>query len=199
MTTPWKIEPIWAGETVAVLAAGPSMNQELADSVRQHKCIALNHTVKLAPWADMFLALDPGPTFCAELPDFSGMRICGIADPNTDALYAGMFYERVTIGSSNVIEIRNNGLAAIRIAAATGAKKILLCGFDPSIRGYWTGELSQLEKEYLDSVVGEPYPGLTAGLEAIIAELRAHGIEIDRHALPVTQTVPVAKAKRSNV
>lgn len=199
MTKPFNLAGQWAGETVAVLAAGPSMSQALADSMRQHRCIALNHTVSLAPWADMFLALDPGPTFCAQMPDFPGIRICGIDDPHTDALYAGMLYERVTLGQGHTVEIRNNGLAAIRVAARMGAARILLCGFDPAERGYWTGTLSQMERDYLDSVSGEPYPGLTAGLAAISAELRASGIAVERHDLPVQAPdvpEPVAMAKR---
>lgn len=196
MTTPWKIEPIWAGMTVAVLAAGPSMNQSVADAMQQHKRIALKNTIELAPTADMLLSLDPGAQYFVAPAEFSGLRVCGIDDPDTDALYAGMFYERVTISEGNTVETRNNGLAAIRIAALAGAKKIILCGFDPAEAGYWHGRLSAEAQEYLDAVVGEPYPGLTNGLAAIIAELRAQGIEVEHYTAPDAAAAPVEPTKR---
>ena len=188
MTTPYKLDPIWAGCTVAVLGGGPSMSQAVADHVRAqgHKCIALNHTLAVAPWADMLVALDPGPTFCAACDDFPGLRVCGVDDPDTDALYCGPWWETVIISPSETISIRNNGLAAIRIAAKLGAAKVLLCGFDPAYRGYHTGKLSALEDATLQPFgAGEPYRGLTQGLAALVDELRAQGIEVEFYSVPV--------------
>jgi hypothetical protein len=196
MTTSFNLDQAWSGQTVAILAAGPSMSQAVADAMRQHRCIALNHTVALAPWADLFLALDPGVTFLAQAPDFAGIKVCGINDPDTDALYAGLMYERVDIGPAHQVEIRNNGLAAIRIAVRMGAAKIILCGFDPQEYGYYTGELSELEQAYMSTVEGETYPGLTAGLQAITAELQAAGIVVERY-MP-EQAEPPKAEKRKN-
>jgi hypothetical protein len=39
MTTTWKIPPDWQGQTVAVLASGPNMSQEVADALREHRRI----------------------------------------------------------------------------------------------------------------------------------------------------------------
>jgi len=156
---------MWKGATVAILGAGPDMTKELAESARGHKTIAVNRAVKFAPWADMFVALDPRHPFYADPGDFKGLRICGV-ECELDALYPGMLYETVTIGPGHTIEIRNNALAAIRIAERAGAAKILLLGFDPE------------RYEEIHKATG--FYGLVQGLDQITAELRAKGIEIER-------------------
>jgi len=173
MTTRWVIPRMWEGETVAVLGAGPDMTAELAQSARGYKTIAVNRAVKFAPWADAFVALDPRHPFWKDMEDFRGLKICGV-ECEYDALYPGMMYETVTIGPGHVIEIRNNALAAIRIAALAGAAKILLLGFDPE------------RYEAIHAHTG--FFGLVQGLEQIVAELRGKGIEIERvdSAAPAT-------------
>lgn len=168
MTTPWTIPAdLWAGETVAILGAGPDMTAELAEQARGHKTIAVNRAVKYAPWADMFVALDPHHPFWEEADriGFSGMRVCGV-ECDIDALYAGMFYENVAMDAGHVIQIRNNALAAIRIAYRAGAKKIILLGFDP--------------ERYEEIHAHTGFHGLKQGLEQIIAEIRAAGVEVER-------------------
>jgi hypothetical protein len=170
MTTRWEIPAdLWAGETVAVLATGPSMDQALADSVREHKRIAVRRAFRFAPDADMLVALD-GPSgslddaFWEDARDFAGLRVCGVESDDIDAKYVGLLYETVVIGEGHTISIRNNGLAAIRIAERAGAAKILLLGFEP--------------ERYEE--VHAPWFGLAKGLEQITAELRAKGIEVKR-------------------
>ena len=93
MTTPWTITPEWAGETVAILGAGPDMTAELAETARGYKTIAVNRAVKFAPWADMFVALDPHHPFWEEAENvgFKCIRVCGI-ECDIDARYPGMMY-----------------------------------------------------------------------------------------------------------
>lgn len=166
MTTPWIIPAdLWAGATVAILGAGPDMTAELAETARGHKTIAVNRAVQFAPWADMFVALDPHHPFWEAAADFAGLKVCGVVC-DLDALYPGMMYERVSIDEGHTIEIRNNALAAIRIAALAGAQKIILLGFDP--------------ERYEEIHAHTGFRGLVQGLEQIVAELRAQGIEIER-------------------
>jgi|SRR3990167_3139826 len=168
MTTPWTIPAdMWAGETIAILGAGPDMTEELAETARGHKTIAVNRAVKFAPWADTFVALDPHHPFWEEADrlEFRGLRICGV-ECDIDALYAGMFYETVSMGDGHTIEIRNNALAAIRIAALAGASKIILLGFDPE-------RYEEVHRE-------TGFVGLVQGLDQITAELQAKGIVIER-------------------
>lgn len=156
---------LFAGEVVAVLA--PGVTQEQADSVRQYKRIAIRRAFQVAPDADMLVALDGSvnsldDAFWSDTKDFPGVKISGTESDDIDALYCGLHYESVVLGEGHTISIRNNGLAAIRIAARAGAKKILLLGFDA---------------EQYESVHG--FVGLVQGLKQLTAELRASGIEVE--------------------
>lgn len=168
MTKPWTIPAdLWAGETVAILGAGPDMTEALAATAKGFKTVAVNRAVKFAPWADMFVALDPHHPFWEEADNvgFTGLRVCGV-ECDLDALYAGMWYENVTMPDGEQLQVRNNALAAIRIASKTGAKKLLLLGFDP--------------ERYEEVHAHTGFRGLKQGLEQIIAELQAQGIEVER-------------------
>lgn len=168
MTTPFTITRFWEGETVAILGAGPDMTAELAKTAKGYKTIAVNRAVKFAPWADMFVALDPHHPFWEEADKlgFKGMRILGVEHPDYDALYPGMMYETVRMSPVETIQIRNNALAAIRIAYMAGANKIILLGFDP--------------ERYEEIHAHTGFRGLKEGLEQITAELRANGIAVER-------------------
>lgn len=176
MTTPWNPVGLWKGETVAILGAGPDMTAELAQTAKGYKTIAVNRAVKFAPWADMFVALDPHHPFWEEAENvgFTGIRVCGVKC-DLDAMYAGMFYERV--GGT---EIRNNALAAIRIAFLAGASKIILLGFDP--------------ERYEEIHAHTGFRGLVAGLAQITTELERAGVTVERIDSPVQK--PGTRAPR---
>jgi hypothetical protein len=182
MTTQWTIPQMWAGQTVAALASGASLTQEAADSVKHLPRIAVRRAFRLAPDADMLIALDgpPNHDFWDESRDFAGIRICGVECDGLDARYVNIPHERVALGPSHVIEIRNNGLAAIRVAAMAGAAKIVLIGFDPAPYAHF---YDCVDPDW------DQYPGLAAGLAQLIAELGAQGIAVERY-------VPPAPAKR---
>ena len=165
MTTQWQIEPIWQGQIVAILGNSPAMTKQLSDSLRMHKRIAVNQAVMYAMDADMFVALDPHHPFWERAKDFKGMRVCGV-ECDLDALYAGMFYETVNLPSGAVIEIRNNFLAAIRIAVRMGVTKIILAGLDADL---------------YDKVHAHTgFEGFAEGLGKVLAEVQAQGVQIER-------------------
>lgn len=168
MTTKTNLTGIWQDKTVAILGAGPDMSEELALTAKGHKTIAVNRAVKFAPWADMFVALDPHHPFWEEADKlgFQGIRVLGVEHDDYDAVYMGMLYEKVHISPGHIIEIRNNALAAIRIALMAGAKKIILLGFDP--------------ERYEEVHAHTGFFGLKQGLEQIIAEARSKGVEVER-------------------
>lgn len=165
MTKAWDLGKIWEGETVAILGAGPDMTKDLAERAREYKTIAVNQAVKFAPNADMFVALDPHHPFWEAAKKFKGYKVCGV-QCDYDAYYFGMLYETVRITPHLVIDIRNNALAAIRIAANLGAKKIILLGFDP--------------ERYEEVHAHTGFYGLKQGLIQIANELTAKGIEVER-------------------
>lgn len=181
MTTKWKPDGLFAGKTVAVLASGPSLTQELADAVRHLPRICARWAIKRAPDADMVIAIDPPPNegfWPYALENFKGLKI---TSGEMDTLPAEVMsywhrWEMVTISEvpSHVIEFRNNGMSAIHIAEQGGAAKILKLGFDP-----------QDPRHFYDDVVGYPdihdnewYWGLQKGLEQLDKKLRANGIEV---------------------
>lgn len=171
MTTPLNITPIWQGQTVAVLASGKSLTQELADSVKHLPRIAVRRAFRLAPDADFVLALDGPPNFgfWDESAACTGTRVCG-AECDLHVAYLNIPHERVTLAPGNVIEIRNNGLAAIRLAVMLGASRILLLGFDPEPFEHFYPDV---DRDW------DRYPGLSIGLAALIAELSAQGIDVE--------------------
>jgi len=176
MTTPLKISPIWQGQTVAVLASGRSLTQELAESVKHLPRIAVRRAFRLALDADYVLSLDGPPNFgfWDESAVCTGTRVCGV-ECDLDAAYLNIAHETVTLAPGHVVQIRNNGLAAIRLAAMFGAAKILLLGFDPE----------PFEHFYADvDSDWDRYPGLSIGLAALIDELRAGGVEVERVVAP---------------
>jgi hypothetical protein len=176
MTYPLTIAPIWRGRTVAVLASGASLTQELADSVAHLPRIAVRRAFRMAPDADYVLALDGPPNFgfWNESEGVPGTRVCGV-ECDLNAAYLNIAHEKVEVEPGRVIEIRNNGIAAIRLAAMFGADRILLVGFDPPpFRHFY----NDVDPDW------DQYPGLAEGLQALIAELQARGIQVERHLLP---------------
>ena len=167
MTTAHTITPIWQGDTVAVIGCGPSATPEAIESLQVDRVIVVNHAHRLVAWADMLVALDGN--WPQEYRDFHGMRVTGIEDPDLDALYIGPRWERV--GS---LEIRNSGLTAIRVAAAMGAARIVLVGFEPEdARRFCDVPTAHLPH------ADDPYRGVAEGLAQIVAELKAAGIEVE--------------------
>ena len=174
MTTPWTITPEWKGQTVAILASGPSMCAELAEQVRASadRVIAVKDTHRLAPWADMLVRSDGN--WPQDYRDFHGMRVSCCPDDTLDALFPGWMWERVTTGGAN-LEIRNSGLAAVRIAAAMGARRIVLAGFEPEAGRRWHDAEQGRTRAYV---------GVAEALTAIRAELAAQGVVVEDFKAP---------------
>lgn len=170
MTTRYDIPKLWLGETVIIIGNAQSLGVDL---VERHPSIVCSRAGTNTPWADMCVSLDGNFP-----PGFAGLRVTGIEDEESDALFVPMPHERVVIAAGHEVEIRNSGLAAIRIAERAGAAKIVLLGFDP---------------EEFDAKHGIPV--MAAGLPALIAELGERGVEVT-HASAAAQEEPPAVLKR---
>lgn len=121
------------GETVAILASGPSMSRDVADAVNR-MCVAtivINNTWRLAPWADALFAADApwwrspkaptaeefaGERFVSEEPTRHGMGpLPGVTHiPKRDVTFGG----------------GNSALRAAHMCQDLGAREILLYGVD---------------------------------------------------------------------
>jgi hypothetical protein len=132
----WSVPKMWEGETVAILASGPSMSQEVADQVARaaHRTIAINTTIRLAPWADMLYAADAAwwNRHWKEVKSFQGLKV-GTADFDPPPEVLTLFRSGVNGFDPDPAKLRsgkNSGYQAICIAVHAGAKRILLYGFD---------------------------------------------------------------------
>lgn len=126
--------PDWRGQTVVIAASGPSQRQEDIEAARDKAVVVvINETWRLAPWADALYACDarwwrargPGPS------EFGGLRFighgehagcipCGVRSGDDRMRWCG-----TRIGAGG-----NSGFQAINLAAASGARRIVLLGFD---------------------------------------------------------------------
>lgn len=132
----WTVPRLWPGQTIAVLATGPSMSQEVADKVlaAEVPAIAVNDAFRLAPWAAILFSsdLEWWRVKWDQVKDFRGVRVC--SQPGRPM--AGV--ERIRISAdwgfdpdpSAVRFGGNSGYQAVHIGIHTGASRILLCGFD---------------------------------------------------------------------
>ena len=179
MTTRFSIERIWAGETVAVLGNAPSLDAELATLPRPIHAIAANQAAIKAPWADMMVSIDANWAPAAN--DFAGQRIIGFESDDIDAYFLHIPHEVVHLGQGNTLHLRNNLMAAIRIAAQCGATKILLLGIDPD---YYEANCAA--------------PGTAVGLTALMAEMKARGVDVERYQVAESSqsASPVANRQR---
>ncbi len=136
--TYWVVPRMWVGQTVAVLASGQSMSQDIADQVWHLPRIAINRTWELAPDANIIygcdeiwwranpmaltcrgikVAMEPLPDMHPALPPaVKCMRNSGRTGFDNRQGYLRTH--------------RNSGAQAVQVAAHAGAARILLLGFD---------------------------------------------------------------------
>lgn len=172
---------MWEGQTVAVMASGPSMSQAVADQVRAAglHAIVVNDTYRLAPWADILYAADrrwweANPEAATE---FSGVKLVGQAGVTLPGVQVMM--RSGTTGFDprpNFVRTGNNsGYAAVHVAIHAGSARILLCGFD--MHGtHWFGSHSR--KTPSGKALANPHPSSFAAWIGRFAELRGRGAEI---------------------
>ena len=130
----------WPGETVVILATGPSLTQEDVDYCRgKAKVIAVNDSYTLAPWADCLYATDAKWwNWHRGVPEFTGPKwsIEHSQWNNTRAKYPGIQRLRNTgaLGlehnPTGLRNGRNSGFAAMNLAVHYGVSKIVLLGYD---------------------------------------------------------------------
>lgn len=107
-----------------IFATGPSMSQELADSLRDEPCIVVNNAYQLAPWAIALCAQDHAWwRVHAQAKHFAGRKF----STNKIVGVEQVFSEYVQRGSSS-------GVLALEVARRLGCdmdiKQIDLHGFD---------------------------------------------------------------------
>jgi hypothetical protein len=144
----WRVPPMWKGQTVAILASGPSMTQATANTVRDAHLptIVINTTWQLAPWADLLYAADASwwERYKDEVKAFPGIRVSAcVGYKHPDLLFlcntgkAGFDEDPSCVRTGG-----NSGYQAIHVALHAHARRILLLGFDmchPQQQAHWHG------------------------------------------------------------
>jgi hypothetical protein len=118
---------------VVILASGPSLTQDDANRVRGNaKSIVINNTYALAPWADMLYACDYR-WWKHYRPTFYGLKVC----PHEGACkefglihIPGKSKPGLSLSKDCIHFGGNSGFQALNIAVLSGAKRIILLGFD---------------------------------------------------------------------
>ena len=139
------VERLWPGETVAILASGPSLTQEDADYVRgKARVIAINTSYQMAPWADVLYAADEKWwRWNKGVPEFHGMKYGltkGSERYGVTVLRRGVD-TGLSLNPAVLSAGKNGGYQAINLAVLLGASRILLLGYDmqmgPNGKGHW--------------------------------------------------------------
>jgi len=133
--------PSWIGETIAIIASGPSAKKAGVDKLQgRAKVIVINESWQLAPWADVLYGCDGQWWKWRDgVRKFKGIRLSYDADACN--LYRDLGMRRIYIPDrkSDVIVWEplghvgaggNSGFQALNLAAQFGGSRILLVGYD---------------------------------------------------------------------
>jgi len=152
----WSAPRIWPGETIAIIGGGPSLTQQQVDACKG-KCrvIAINDSLRLAPWCDVHY-------FCDEkwwnwhhekdwYKGFTGLRVT-LENPKLCALADIKSLRNLGVGGlsenpEGVHTGQNSGYQCMNLALHLGAARILLLGVDMGElevngqkRNHWFGD-----------------------------------------------------------
>ena len=145
--------PRWCGQTVAILASGPSLESENLRLLRGLPVIAINDSWRKYPDAEILYACDP-PWWKHHggVSEFQGERWSqhkGPASWPADAAAMGISVIRsaplsgVSTDPSVIHTGANSGFQALNLAILGGAKRIILLGYDMQPTGgrsHWFGD-----------------------------------------------------------
>lgn len=167
----------FAGETVAILAGGPSMTREDAMFCRDHaRVIAIKDCIELVPDAEVLYSCGhDGRRWWQRYGDglsaYQGLRYT--LDPAA-VKWASVLKNTGEMGletsPDGLRTGRNSGYQAINLAVHLGAKRVVLLGYDMQPSGgrhHWFGETSI-----------PPYEMFQRCFPTIVEPLKAIGVEV---------------------
>ena len=207
----WQVPRIWEGGDVWIIGGGPSVTKQFGipkevvqkvtegsslpnayspymEGIHQKHVIGINVSFMIGDWMDVAFFGDIGffLRYKEQLAAFPGMKVC--CHPQIEKFkwvkYLGRDHKSKGI-SDNPKTISwnfNSGAAAISMAAHTGAKRIILVGFDM--------KLDEKNKQHWHNVYGRgpiveqkrimklPFNRHLRGFPEIAKDAKAMGIEI---------------------
>lgn len=149
MTPAWTVPPIWTGQTVVVLAGGPSLTQSLplveaAVARGAAKAIAVNNAFAIAPWAEWLHAADASWwSYHAQAAlKFEGIKTAAQEVSFRNVHFLRPLCEKVFTTDTSCIAGRNSAHQAAVIAMHAGSARVVLCGVDCHSRtgSHWHGD-----------------------------------------------------------
>ncbi len=131
----WHCPKFWDGATVFILGGGPSLAKLNLELIHDHRCIGVNNAYQLGNWVDAMWFGDSRwyEWHWKRLLKFGGLKACCV--PRLDGFPGIKVFAR---GKVKGIDDRNgrvswngnSGASAINFAYHTGARRIVLLGFD---------------------------------------------------------------------
>lgn len=141
-----RVERLWPGETVVIMATGPSLAAADVEACRgKARAIVVNNAHVLAPWADVLYSSDRywWPHHKG-VPSFTGLKYgigSSVGKSNPFSGYPDIQvlkntgYTGLELDPRGLRHARNSGYAAVNLAVHFGVSRILLLGYDMGIRG----------------------------------------------------------------
>lgn len=130
----------WVGETVAVIASGPSLTEADCEAVRAAgwRTIVTNTTYELCPWADVLYSFDSKwwEKHGERAKDFAGEKL-------TRMLVGRKFGASSLYLQGWLPSFLNSGADSIGLAVIAGASRVVLLGCDAARTGgktHWHGD-----------------------------------------------------------
>lgn len=176
--------PDWRGESVAIVASGPSIKgMDLSVLKDRIHVIAIKVAVDICPWAEVCYGCDaPWWIDRKGLPKFSGIKIHhGNAASRLPGMHRALIEmtrdnilvdEPMTIGNGG-----NSGFQALNLAVQFGATDIILLGIDCHERGgvHWYGRNTWLNA---NNPMGTNYARWMKGFETAKQDLNKLGVTV---------------------
>lgn len=142
----------WKGETVVLIASGPSLCQEDVDYCNgKARVVVINDNWQKAPWADLLYAAD-GPWWHHHngAPEFKGQKWTQdeFAAQQYGLNHVFCKYQPSISHDSSVIHAGfNSGFQALNLVYLMGVKRAILLGYDMKLghrgRKHWFGDHPQ--------------------------------------------------------
>lgn len=173
----------WSNDICIIVASGPSAKDiDLAPYKDAAKFIAINNSWKLAPWADILIAADGGWwTRYKGVPDFKGIKVS--LDVNVSRQFGLQLVKLVrhittmTTDKPGIVGMGGNtGFYAINLAIQFKCKKIVLVGFDMTLKHgiHWHGQ----HEKGLNNPIGHRIENWRKALDKEASHLKTLGVEI---------------------
>ncbi|RWO90923.1 hypothetical protein [Mesorhizobium sp.] len=180
----WAAEKIWPGETVFVLAAGPSTNALDLSRLRGRRVIAVKSAWKVFAAADVLFFADgrwwrekqlrPGVDAFAGLIVTTAMEI---SDPRIKRIKK-IDPKQLSAKPGEVALARSSTTGAINLAIHFGAKKIVLLGVDAKLAPDGTRHNHGLRWPWPKGATAEAFADQAKEFEAIAPSAAGMGVEI---------------------